>query len=99
MFQFVYIFVLSKRNNHTNIVKRKTQDLRKTVKEQKKSKIIQNKIIQVMDSLAKVLVSLRDKKTEAPVVINLPATTARKEQMPKSAFHFYMRMTQNIICL
>jgi len=52
-----------------------------------------------MDSLSKVLVSLRAKKIKVPAVINLPATMARKEAMPKTSFHYYMRMTQNIICL
>lgn len=52
-----------------------------------------------MDSLSKILVSLREKKVEAPAVINLPATMVRKEAMHKTSFHYYMRMTQNIICL
>lgn len=52
-----------------------------------------------MESLAKVLVSLREKKTEAPAVIKLPIAMVGKEQMPKSSFHHYMRLTQNIICL
>ena len=52
-----------------------------------------------MESLAKVLVSLREKKSGTPQVIKLPVAMERKEAMHKSSFHHYMRLTHNIICL
>jgi len=52
-----------------------------------------------MESLAKVLVSLREKKVENAQVIYLPVSFSESNPQSKVSFFNYMRVARNIICL